>query len=305
MEITKKRILNLLKIHINYLSILIVFVGLAIKFSFSSLFPLLNKIDIKFFGEILIEFGILLLIGNWLLDKYKEEVNEILFSEIIDRKMGLKGAPLLTELVNLINPFSYNVGLYEVSCIIKKINKNSKKYDIIQTKKLSIYPKQNNVYYIFGTGSTEKDKPPKIVYIKLNNKELILSKELGEVPSPYVVGPGMTNYKILIPLKAERKYDIEMKTIYPSCMSDLSEDIEFDFHEYTYFALTERILIKHKYFFQNFQEYEFKAEKTSMNLPDVEEIECKPNLNSKEIILESGNLKNGDRICITYKKKKS
>lgn len=120
MNIAKVKILGLIKTHINYLSVLILVIGLNLRYSLPSLFPILNSFDIKFFGTIFIEFGILLFIGNWLIDKYKEDVNRILFSQIIDNKIGLRGVPLLTELMNLINPFSYNVGTFNVESHIKK-----------------------------------------------------------------------------------------------------------------------------------------------------------------------------------------
>lgn len=86
-------------------------------------------------------------------------------------------------------------------------------------------------------------------------------------------------------------------------MDDLSSDKEFDWHEYEYHALTEKTVIMHRYDFSNFEELEFKAEKRFLNIPDIEALPCKVDSLKREVYVEAGNLKNGDRIVILYKKK--
>ena len=296
---TKNKVAELIKTHVSYLSIIIIIIGLSLKYSLPSFFPILLKFDIEYFGSIFIEFGFILFIGNWLIDKYKEEVNRKLFSNIIDQKIGLKGTSLLTELVNLIHPFSYNSELYSIESHIKK--NETKKYDIIQKMTTKIRPKQDNVYYSFGHNSTGEDSP-RILKIIFNSKNLILSKDIRKKEAKSYIGAG-TTYEIVKPLKKGKLYTIEITTLYPCCMSDLGDGIEYDFHEYKYYAFTEKTKIRNKYDFDNFKEYEFKAEKTFLNIPDVIEIPCKVDLKTKEVIIESGNLKNGDNILITYMKK--
>jgi len=247
--------LGLIKSHISYLSIIIFFIGLTLKYSLPSLFPILNNFDIRYFGGILIQFGLLLLVGNWLIDKYKEEINRRLFSDILDEKIGLKGTPLLTELVNLTNPFSYNIVLYESIVHVTKLNNpKAKKYDIVQKIKIILQPKQDNVHYTFGLGTTEENgEQPKVNYIKLNKKNLIFSKEIEETKTSSLQGVIGRSYRILIPFKREKEYEIEISAITPHCMSDLDDGQESDDQIYEYRAFTEKTIIKHKYDFSKFR----------------------------------------------------
>lgn len=298
----KIRILGLIKTHISYLAFIIFVIGLNLKYSFPSIFPLLNKFDIKYFGSIFVEFGVLLFVGNWLIDKYKEEVNRKLFSDILDKRIGFKGTSLLIELVNLMNPFSYNVVSHDITCYIKKLS-NSKKYDMTQSMVLFLQPQQDNVFYSFGLGDTEEGKKPNLNYIKLNGKN-VLSQDIKPTQSSSLPGVRGTNYQISIPLKKGKEYKIEINTTYPSCMSDLNDNEESDYHEYEYRQLTEKTFIRHIYSFSNFKEYEFKAEKRYLTTPDIVELPYKINIKKREITVEAGNLKNGDKIYIVYTKKK-
>ena len=293
-----------IKYRVYFISLLILFIGIYSKYRLSTLFPHLQVLDVVYLGEILIEFSIIFFIGNKLIDKYKDEVNKKLFSDILDKKIGLKDAPLLTELANINSPFAYNVISHEVNSTIKKSKTNINKYDVIQTVKLKLSPRQDNVHYKFGVGGGKKR--PKIEYIRLNDKQLINKdeKDIRKIKQPYSDNSSMDEYQIIIPLKKGNIYEIEFKVRYFQCMSDLISGGECDFHEYNFFALTERTVLKNTYEFPNFEQYEFRAEKRYMNLPDVISIECRPNPQKKNsIIVESSNLKNGEKIYIIYTKK--
>ncbi len=302
MIITKEEIISLLKTHINYISVLILFVGLMLKFALPNLAPFLNNLDIAFFGELLIGFSVLLYLGNFFINKYRDEINEQLFSKILDEKLGIKNSPLLTELENLQSPFSYNLTLYEINCHVKKAKNNSKKYDIFETRIIKLNPKQDNIHYIFSLGSTEKNNAPQVKSIKIDGKK-VLKKEVRLIDYPYMGGDLIKTYQILTPLKKGREYTLEIDCFYPSCMSDLTSKQESDSHEICYFALTERTVLRYEYDFDNFEDYEFRVEKRHMNIPDINVIpHQQPNKKERKIVVESGNLKNGDRICITYTK---
>ncbi len=299
----EKFTLILMKNRVFYLSSIILIVGLYVKYGLPILFPKLIKWDIRYFGEILIGFSILFFIGNRLVDKYKEKINRELFSEILNKKLGIKTSPLLTELTNIISPFAYNVISHSIVSDIKR-NGTKSKYDTIQTINLKLSPRQDNVHYRFGgSGGIKK---PILNYVKINNKNLVLSEDLREINEPYSdAGDLNKDYQIITPLKKNRIYNIEIKITYPECMSDLTDNMEYEYHKFSYFALTERTIIKQKYHFPDFKNYNFKAEKRYMNIPDITDISCEKDDKTGEVILEASNLKNGDAIYLTYTRNKN
>lgn len=192
---------HLLKDHITYVSIIILVVGLNCRYSIPSMFPLLLRFDIKYFGGILFEMGVILCIGNWLIDKYKDDVNRRLFSRIIDQKLGLKSTPLLTELVHLIQPFAYHISLWKIECEINRRSESkSDKFDITQKLFVRLHPQQDNVHYQFKLASESENKPI-LRNIRLNGNGLIISRDVREVASNFLSGLESTTYQILCPLK--------------------------------------------------------------------------------------------------------
>ena len=275
--------------------------GVIIRYYIPSVFTFLKGGEITYFGGLLIEFGLLFLIGNWLIDKYKQEIYKSEFIKVLDKKLGLKKTPLLTELINMQNPFKYHILDYNEYNTIKKDKKRNKnpKYFIEQIVLVKLVPKKDNVHYAFSRGVDNKHdlKNIKILYIKINGN--LITKEFIEDK----ILENRIDYLVRIPLKENKDYVIEIKTIYPPCMSDLSDGKEYDSFGSCFNAFTERITLTYcftdEYFKPN--NYYFYVERSYMNLPDIEHIECGKIKSGIE--LKYGNLKNGDKLRVIYTKK--